>query len=295
MGKIKLKAYAKVNLGLDVTGVKPDGYHLVKMIMQNIGVYDELTFEKIPEGIVLKMSTQKLPDDGNNLIYKTAEKIMDIYQIKEGVQICLKKKIPIAAGLAGGSSDAAAVIRGMNELFHLKMTMDEMCKIGVGIGADVPYCIAGGTALAEGIGEQLTKLPEAPSAFLLVAKPDLEVSTKKVYEELDNLQLKFHPDIDGMIQSIIRKDLRGIVERMGNVLEFVTCERYPVIDRLKNFMESRGALKAMMSGSGPTVFGVFKDQEQAAKVYLELKKEQLAKELFVTTFVTPEGGITDAG
>lgn len=287
MEVLKLKAYAKINLGLDVIGVKPNGYHIVKMIMQNIGIYDELTFEKSKEGILLKMDTLNLPNDGNNLIYKTTKLMKEEYDIQEGVIIHLKKKIPIAAGMAGGSSDAAAVIKGINQLFGLSLTIDEMCKIGVRIGADVPYCIMGGTALAEGIGEELTALPDAPKATLLVAKPDINVSTKEVYEKLDTMELKFHPDIDGMVQSVLRQDLRGIVERMGNVLEFVTCSQYPVIDELKSFMESQGALKAMMSGSGPTVFGVFAEQEQAAKAYLEIKKNNLSKELFVTTFVTP--------
>ena len=288
MDVVRKKAFAKINLGLDVIGKRPDGYHEVKMIMQNIGIYDELTFEKAKEGISLKLDTLNLPADGNNLIYRAAKLVKEEYKITEGVRIHLKKRIPIAAGLAGGSSDAAAVFNGMNELFGLSMTQEKMCELGVKIGADVPYCIMGGTVLAEGIGEELTPLPDAPKATVLLAKPDINVSTKEVYTQLDAQEMKAHPDIDGMTKAVLRRDLQGITERMGNVLENVTCSQYPVIDELKDFMKNRGALNAMMSGSGPTVFGIYENQAQAADAYMELKKTGLAKELAVTTFVTPK-------
>lgn len=288
MDIVKRKAYAKVNLGLDVIGKREDGYHEVKMIMQNIGIHDELTFCRQEKGIELKIDRIDLPVDGNNLIYRAAKLIKESFCIKEGVQIQLKKRIPIAAGLAGGSTDAAAVFRGMNTLFGLGMSEEKMCELGVKIGADVPYCILGGTALAEGIGEKLTPLPDAPGAVVLLAKPDISVSTKEVYGKLRVEELKFHPDIDGMTKAIIRHDLGGVVERMGNVLENVTVREYPVIDQIKNFMLNHKAARAMMSGSGPTVFGIYEKQEEAARAYLELKQAGLAKELEVTTFVTPK-------
>lgn len=286
MELIKRKAYAKINLGLDVIRRREDGYHEVKMIMQNIGVCDELAFEKQESGIELRIDTLELPADGNNLIYRTAKLIMEEFGIKEGVKIYLKKRIPIAAGLAGGSTDAAAVFYGMNKLFDLKMTQEKMCELGVKIGADVPYCIMGGTALAEGIGEQLTPLPDAPKATVLLAKPDITVSTKMVYERLNVPELKFHPDIDGMTKAVLRHDLSGIIERMGNVLENVTIQEYPVIEQIKNMMKEQGAANALMSGSGPTVFGIFENQEQAAKAYMEIKKTGIAKDLVVTSFVS---------
>ena len=288
MDIVKRKAYAKINLGLDVIRRRNDGYHEVKMIMQNIGIYDELTFEKQPEGISLKVDRVDLPTDGNNLIYRTAKLIKEEYNIAEGVCIKLKKRIPIAAGLAGGSTDAAAVFKGMNTLFDLGMTQERMCELGVKIGADVPYCILGGTALAEGIGEKLTHLPDAPKAIVLLAKPDISVSTKDVYQNLHVDELKIHPDIDGMTKAIIRHDFNGVLERMDNVLENVTIRRYPIIDELKNFMREHGALRALMSGSGPTVFGIYEEQGKAAEAYLELKKTGLAKDLVVTTFVAPK-------
>lgn len=285
MDIVKRKAYAKVNLGLDVIGKRADGYHEVKMIMQSIGIHDELTFSRQEKGIDLKIDRIDLPADGNNLIYRAAKLIKESFGIKEGVRIQLKKRIPIAAGLAGGSTDAAAVFKGMNTLFGLGMSEEKMCELGVKIGADVPYCILGGTALAEGIGEKLTPLPDAPNAVLLLAKPEISVSTKEVYGKLRVEELKFHPDIDGMTKAILRHDLAGVIERMGNVLENVTAEEYPVIDQIKDFMLNHKAMRAMMSGSGPTVFGIFEKQEDAARAYLELKQTGLAKELEVTTFV----------
>lgn len=285
MDIVRRKAYAKINLGLDVIRRREDGYHEVKMIMQNIGIHDELTFRKQAEGITLKIDRVDLPTDGNNLIYKTAKLIKEEYGITEGVRIDLKKRIPIAAGLAGGSTDAAAVFWGMNELFDLGMSREKMCELGVRIGADVPYCIMGGTAIAEGIGEKLTPLPDAPNAVVLIAKPDINVSTKDVYQNLNVPELKVHPDIDGMTKAIIRHDLDGIIERMDNVLENVTVRMHPVIDEIKSFMRSNGAARAMMSGSGPTVFGIYTDQAQAADAYMKLKETGLAKDIFVTTFV----------
>lgn len=285
INKITRKAYAKINLGLDVLRRRPDGYHEVKMIMQTVSLYDILTFVKQDEGITVTTDKKELPGDENNLIYKAAKLLMDTYHISGGVRIELQKNIPMAAGMAGGSTDAAAVFHGMNEMFALGMSEEEMCALGVKIGADVPYCIQGGTALSEGIGEVLTKLPDTPDCFLLIAKPDIDVSTKYVYENLHANELQYHPDIDGMREAIEAGNLQGVTERMENVLETVTVQKYPVIEEIKNFMKENGARNALMSGSGPTVFGVFHTQEEAQKVLEKLAEKDLAKQLFTATLV----------
>lgn len=284
--QIKRKAYAKINLGLDVIRRRTDGYHEVKMIMQTVGIYDLLTFQKSREpGIFITIDNEELPTDKNNLIYRAAQMIMAEYDIQEGVEILLEKNIPIAAGMAGGSTDAAAVFHGMKELFGLDMTREKMKETGVKIGADVPYCIEGGTALSEGIGEILTPLPAPPSAYLVIAKPDIHVSTKFVYENLHADTLSFHPDIDGMVQALKEGDLRGITERMSNVLETVTVKEYPVISHIKEEMIQAGAKNALMSGSGPSVFGIWENEEKARQAFLRIKEAGVAKQVFFTEFV----------
>ena len=285
MSGLTMKAYAKINLGLDVTGRLENGYHLVKMVMQTVGIADVLTFEKRDEGIVITTDAGELPTDENNLIYKAAKLMKERYQIKEGVTVHLEKHIPIAAGMAGGSTDAAATLKGMRELFGLDCSDQELREIGVKIGADVPYCVMGGTALAEGIGEILTALPTAPECILVVAKPDINVSTKYVYEHLDAMEGYAHPDIDGMVDAIKAGSLAGVVERLGNVLETVTVEAHPVIDVIKQKMLELGAEGSLMSGSGPTVFGIFTDKEKAENACARIAGEQLAKQVFVTEFV----------
>lgn len=302
MDQITRKAYAKINLGLDVIRRRPDGYHEVKMIMQTVGIYDVLTFRKkeqlegspqitialeLKETQAVAFSKEELPCDKSNLIYKAAALIMETYDIKEGVEITLQKNIPIAAGMAGGSTDAAAVFHGLNELFSLSMSLEDMKKLGVKIGADVPYCIMGGTALSEGIGEILTPLPAPPKAHLLIAKPDINVSTKFVYENLHADTLQFHPDIDGMVEALKAGSLTGITDRMSNVLETVTVKEYPIINQIKEEMIRSGARNALMSGSGPTVFGVYENEEAAKKAYETVKELGLAGQIFVTDFVMP--------
>ncbi len=283
---ITRKAYAKINLCLDVLRRRPDGYHDVKMIMQTVGIFDVLTFEKKEdEGIVLAVDHAEIPADGDNLIVKAARLVMDAYQIKEGIKISLQKNIPIAAGMAGGSTDAAAVFHGLKELFNLPMSVEEMKELGVKIGADVPYCIEGGTKLSEGIGEVLTPLSAPPKAYLVIAKPDINVSTKFVYENLHANSLTYHPDVDGMITALEQGDLHGITSRLGNVLETVTVKAYPVIEEIKDLLKEKGALNALMSGSGPTVFGIFEDQEAALAAKEAVTEKQLAKQVFVTEFV----------
>lgn len=280
---ITRKAYAKVNLALDVIRRRDDGYHEVRMIMQTVGLHDTLTFTKCEKsGITITTDKAELPVDESNLIYKAAKLIMETHSIEQGVKIELQKKIPMAAGMAGGSTDAAAVFHGMNEMFELGMTEDEMCTLGVKIGADVPYCIQGGTALAEGIGEILTKIKEAPSCFVLIAKPDVDVSTKYVYENLHVNDLSRHPNIDRIKAAIEAGDLYEMAECMENVLETVTVKAYPVIEEIKRFMKEQGALKALMSGSGPTVFGIFEREEKAQAAYEALKPMNLAKQIFIT-------------
>lgn len=294
MEQVTEKAYAKINLGLDVLRKREDGYHEVRMVMQSIGLCDELHIQKAEQGILIKTDAQEIPTGEGNLIYKAARLLMEEYPIYGGVVVQLKKRIPVAAGLAGGSTDAAAAIRGMNRLFELGMDTQAMCRLGAKIGADVPYCILGGTALAEGVGEQLTPLPDAPGAIVLLAKPDFGVSTAEVYGKLQADRLKVHPDIDGMTRAVLKNDLSGITERMGNVLETVTIPAYPKIEQIKTFMKEHGATEALMSGSGPTVFGIYTDQKKAAAAYLEMKKTDLAGKLVLTTFVAG-GKEPDAG
>lgn len=289
MNEIVRKAYAKINLGLDVIRRRPDGYHEVKMIMQTVDIYDVLSFRKSEkEGgfphISISLDNEELPGGKGNLIYRAAELIMETYHIKEGVEISLQKNIPIAAGMAGGSTDAAAVFHGLNELFHIGMSLEDMKKLGVKIGADVPYCIMGGTALSEGIGEILTPVPAPPDAYLLIAKPDINVSTRFVYENLHADTLKQHPDIDGMVEALKAGSLKGITGRMGNVLETVTVKEYPVIRQVKEEMLKTGAENSLMSGSGPTVFGIYKEKETAERAYEIMKGLGLAKQIFLTGF-----------
>ncbi|MCX4322980.1 MAG: 4-(cytidine 5'-diphospho)-2-C-methyl-D-erythritol kinase [Lachnospiraceae bacterium] len=282
---IREKAYAKINLGLDVLRRRPDGYHEVKMIMQTVDICDDLTFEKREEpGIGFRIEGSDLPADENNLVYRAAALLMEKRQIREGVSIILQKRIPIAAGMAGGSSDAAAALRGVNMLFEMGYSAEELKEIGVTLGADIPYCIQGGTMLSEGIGEILTPLSEPPACHLVIAKPDIDVSTAFVYGHLQADKLPFHPDIDGMAAALAAGDLKGVTDRMGNVLETVTVKEYPVIDRLKQLMCGLGAENALMSGSGPTVFGICRERETAEKAAAAIKKEEPAASVFVTGF-----------
>lgn len=280
MEKIVCKAMAKVNLGLDVLRRRQDGYHEVRMIMQSVDLYDVLTFEKTEAaGIVIRTNKKNIPTDQRNLIYKAADLLMRKYSITDGLCVTLEKRIPMAAGMAGGSTDAAAVFVAINELFSLHMTQESMCELAVTIGADVPYCIVGGTVLAEGIGEKLTKLADAPACTLLIAKPSVGVSTKYVYENLHADKLRQHPDIDGMLTAICEDDLDGVAKRLGNVLETVTVKAYPVIEKLKSWMMEHGAVNALMSGSGPTVFGIYKEAQEAQRACEQLRRLDLAQQV----------------
>lgn len=285
-----LKAYGKINLGLDVLRKREDGYHDVRMVMQTVGLYDRIDLILMEEaGITVETNLYYLPNNENNLVYKAAKLLMDEFGILSGVHIRLKKFIPVAAGMAGGSSDAAAVLFGVNKMFSLGLSMQELMKRGVKIGADVPYCILRGTALSEGIGEILTPLPPMPQCQVLIAKPGINVSTKFVYENLhaNDLKPQDHPDIDQLIEGIKSQDLYQAAAQFGNVLELVTIKEYPVIEDLKNMMKDYGAVNAMMSGSGPTVFGLFTNPKAAQKAYEELRygeSKQLAKQVYLTNF-----------
>ena len=280
---MRLRAMAKINLGLDVLRKREDGYHEVRMIMQTIQMYDLLDIRKKTEpGIALSTNLPYVPSDERNLVYKAAKLLMDEFEIKEGLSMKLTKFIPVAAGMAGGSSDAAAAFVGVNRLFRLGLSEEELMKRAVQIGADVPYCVMRGTALAEGIGEKLTRLPGLPKCYVLVGKPAINVSTKLAYENLHLDQIQSHPDIDGMIQDIEDQDLLSLTSKMQNVFEPGIIGQYPVIQEIKDVMEANGALKAMMSGSGPTVFGIFDDRSNLRKATEALRDSHLAKTVFAT-------------
>ena len=283
MNQIELKAMAKINLGLDVLGKRENGYHDVRMVMQSVYLYDEVKITKRKEpGIVLSTNLGFLPSGEGNIAYKAAQLLMDEFQIGQGVDIVLDKHIPVAAGLAGGSSDAAAVLFGMNRLFGLKLSQKELMERGVKLGADVPYCIMRGTVLAEGIGENLTVLPAMPKCTVLIAKPPVSVSTKTVYEALDAQEITEHPDIDGIISGLEKGDVRAVASSMGNVLEGVTIPMHPVIAEIKKEMMDAGALGAMMSGSGPTVFGLFDNRAAAKAAQRRIREKALTKQVYVT-------------
>lgn len=281
---MKLRALAKINLGLDVVRKREDGYHELRMIMQTINMYDQLEMEICEEpGIFLKTNLPFIPTNENNLVYKAAKLLMDEFQVQQGLTVNLHKFIPVAAGMAGGSSDAAAAMVGVNRLFQLGLTVQDLMERGVKVGADVPYCLLRGTALAEGIGEKLRPLSPCPDCYVLIGKPGISVSTKFVYENLKIDHLTEHPPIDRMLEAIQWHNLNKMADLMGNVLETVTIPRYPVIEKIKTHMKEHGALNAMMSGSGPTVFGLFDDKEMAEHACEALKESGLAKTVFLTT------------
>lgn len=284
MDNISLKALAKINLGLDVVRRRDDGYHEVRMIMQTINLFDRLEIKKIKEPVI-KIHTNLffLPVNENNLVYKAAKLLIDEFGIQEGVSVGLTKKIPVAAGMAGGSTDAAAMLFGMNRLFGLGLSKKQLMERSVKIGADVPYCIMRGTALAEGIGDKLSPLPAMVKCPVLIAKPQISVSTKFVYQNLKLDDKTVHPDIDRLIEDIRNKDLKAVSDHMGNVLESVTIPNYPVISQIKEQMMDSGAVGSMMSGSGPTVFGLFDDSRTAQLAFGKIKRSGLAKQVYLTS------------
>jgi len=284
MKEISVKALAKINLGLDVVRKREDGYHEVRMVMQTIHLFDRLDIARNQSGsITISTNLPFLPTNENNLVYKAARLLGDEYQIKDGIHVNLHKHIPVAAGMAGGSTDAAAVLYGMNRIFGLGLSREGLMERAVKLGADVPYCIMRGTALAEGIGEKLTALPPMVKCPVLIAKPQIGVSTKFVYENLKINGRTAHPDIDRLVEDIRAKDLAAIAADMGNVLETVTIPNYPIIAQIKNHMREHGAVNAMMSGSGPTVFGLFDQADTAVAAYEAMRESGLARQIYLTT------------
>ena len=282
MRQVGLKAYAKINLGLDVLRKREDGYHEVRMIMQSIKLYDKLIMKKTSKDeIVLHSNLGYLPNNDKNLVYKAIQLMKEEFGITQGVKAELEKKIPVAAGMAGGSTDAAAALVGMNRLFRLELTKEKLMELGARLGADVPYCVLRGTALSEGIGEILTPLNPIPSCYILIAKPGINVSTRFVYENLEADKLSYHPDIDGMMAAIDQGDLKGITDRLSNVLETVTEKRYPIISKIKETMMEQVSMNSIMSGSGPTVFGIFEQKKTAMNALLKVQEIEMVKNAYV--------------
>ncbi len=283
MDTIRLKARAKINLGLDVVRRREDGYHEVKMVMQMLRLYDQIDIEKTQEsGILVRSNLSFLPTDERNIAYKAAKVMIDQFGLEQGVIIRIEKHIPVAAGMAGGSTDCAAVLYGMNKLFGLRLNQKKLREIGVKLGADVPYCLMRQTALSEGIGEILTPISPLQDCPILIAKPSVSVSTRHVYEHLKLDEQTMHPDIDGIVTALADGDLYGVTDRMANVLETVTIPEHPVIDEIKKQMMASGAVNALMSGSGPTVFGIFDDEEKAKKACEDMKASGLARQIYLT-------------
>jgi len=284
MNLIELKARAKVNLSLDVVAKRPDGYHDIKTIMQTIELHDRVFIEEAKSGIEVLCKNRWVPTDRRNIAYKAAEKLKLQFGIDRGVKIRIEKNIPVSAGLAGGSSDAAAVLKGMNSLFGLNLKENELMEIGKTIGADVPFCIKGGTMLAEGIGEILTPLKPLPVTHMVLIKPKIGISTAWVYGNLNVKNLTSRPDTNIMIKYIESGNIKSLAKDMCNVLETVTCTKYEVIDEVKQRLIDLGALGSMMSGSGPTVFGIFSDKKSAKKAYESMECDRW--ERYITSTVS---------
>ena len=265
-GRTKEKAWAKLNLCLDVTGLLPGGYHALRSVMQSVSLCDDLTVSvSTGEGNIRVSSNRAyLPTGEKNLAGKAAAVFRDAAGLT-GVDfsIDIRKHIPVCAGMGGGSSDAAAVLRALNRLCGTQMDTAALCKLGESIGSDVPYCVMGGTALAEGRGEILTKLPDMPECFAVICKPRFPVSTPEMFARIDQTGLQFHPDADGMVEAVKNGDLMGIASRMGNVFEEVLPKGKGEISAIRGTMRSSGAIGSMMTGSGPTVFGLFTKRDGA--------------------------------
>ncbi|MDF2787209.1 MAG: ipk [Neobacillus sp.] len=269
--KLLVKAPAKINLSLDVLYKRPDGFHEVEMIMTTIDLADRVELTLLEQDKIHILSHNRyVPDDQRNLAFQAAQLLKDRYQVKKGVQITIEKTIPVAAGLAGGSSDAAATLRGLNKLWGLGLTLDELAMIGSEIGSDVSFCVYGGTALAKGRGEMITDLPAPPTCWVILAKPFIGVSTAEVYRRLDLNGMK-HPKIDEMVKAIENNDYQSVCENVGNVLEDVTLKLHPEVAQIKEQMKRFGADAVLMSGSGPTVFGIVQHDSRMHRIYNGLR------------------------
>lgn len=280
---MKIKAYAKINIALDIVGKREDGYHLLRMIMQSIDLYDTIIIDKVDSGIKLKCNKHYVPTDERNLAYKAAKLFIETYSINQGVEIDLVKNIPVSAGLAGGSTDAAGVLKLMNKIFNINAPEEELKALGLKLGADVPYCISGGTALCEGIGEKITQLKPFKDKILVLIKPPFGVSTKEVYKEFNLSKAIFHPKIEELITAMEKDDIYFVSDNMKNLLENVTLKKHRVITNIKEEVKLNGSIGTMMSGSGPTVFAFFDDMLKAQVCYDNMKKKY--KDVFITRTV----------
>lgn len=280
---MKIKAYAKINIALDAIGKREDNYHLLRMIMQTVDLYDVIDIEKSNDSsISISCNKHYVPTDERNLAYKAAVLFKENFNIKDGVKISIKKNIPVAAGMAGGSTNAAAVLVIMNKLFNVNASLEELKELGLKIGADVPYCIEGGTALCEGIGEVITPLKPFENKILVVLKPNFGVSTKEVYTNLDINKIRKHVNIEELIEAMENDDLNYVAKNMKNVLENVTLKKHSVLKAIKEDMRRSGALGAMMSGSGPTVFAFFDDMLTAQRAFEFLKGKYKYSDVYIT-------------
>ncbi len=281
MERITVRTPGKINLTLDVLGNFANGYHDLQMVMSEVKLFDEITITKQGQGIALEIDQPELPVDERNLAYKAVALLKEEFALKEGIHLSLKKTIPVAAGMAGGSADAAGVLKGMNQLFQLGLTLEELQVRGLKLGADVPFCLLGGCALAEGVGERLTSLKPLPQAYLVLVKPDFSVSTPWVFSQIDREVIQQHPDTRGILAAIEEGELAAIADKLCNVLELVTVKAYPVIQEIKDCLEGAGALKALMTGSGPTVYGIFAKEDTAQGAAQALAAQQLAAKVYV--------------
>lgn len=280
-----IRAHAKINLTLDVVGRREDGYHLVEMVMQSIGLHDLVTvaIETGTPGISIRTSDEQLADDESNLCYRAAALFLQETGVPDnGIAIEVTKQIPMAAGLAGGSTDAAAVLVLLDRLYQTGLTQEQLCAMGLKIGADVPFCILGGTILAQGIGEKLTRLPDAPNPIIVLCKPPVAVSTPEIYRAIDSYEIEEHPSTEAMVRAMEQCNLQELANELENVMQPVTAERYPEILEIRETMLDCGAVGALMSGSGPSTFGIFVDPDEAQEAYDKLKEQY--PDTFMTDF-----------
>lgn len=287
MDSIIIKAYGKLNLSLDVIGKRPDGYHNLEMIMQTVNICDTLTMSvRDDDKISISTDLEGLTCGEDNLVYRAIDMLRKEFGISKGVEVHLEKKIPMAAGMAGGSADCAAALKGMNQLFNLGLDNKALMERGVKLGADVPYCVVGGTALCEGIGEILTPLKQLTGMHLVIATPDVNISTPWVFKRLVLNENTIHPDTKLLLKAVDDGDMKLLAGNMYNVLETVTASEYKEIGELENIMKNGGALGSIMSGSGPTVFGIFEDESKALAVYDAIKENGGCRSCYITEFAS---------
>ncbi len=260
MEEFIMESYGKVNLALDILYKRDDGYHELRSIMQRISLKDRLIFQEIDKGIVIECDNKDLPINNSNLVYRAWEKLVEATGVDKGVKVIIEKNIPLAAGLAGGSSNAATTLIALNQLWKTNLSENDLMTIGKELGADVPFCVIGGTALAQGIGEKLSKLKAFSDKHILLCNPNIAISTEYAYSKLEFSNQRI--DIEGMISSIEADDLKSVAEKMGNTMESSIIREYPIIEKIKGIMVDNGALGSLMSGSGSTVFGLYEDQEK---------------------------------